>query len=70
MSYFRGAQSMPPMAKIFLNYMKIFQKTWQKHRLAHSGGLAPPSTGNTGSAPVFYMEVGEDKKSMKLYEII
>ena len=52
---------MPPMAKIFPSYMKIFQKTWQKHRLAHPGGLAPPPTVNPGSAPVFYMEVGEDK---------
>ena len=42
----------PPTAQNFLNFMQFFGKFWQNRRLAPlPGGLAPPRTGNPGSAP-------------------
>ena len=38
-------------AQNFLNFMPFFGKFWQNHRLASPPrGLAPPATGNPGSA--------------------
>ena len=34
-------------------FHEVFWKFWQNLMLAPRGGLAPPPTGNTGSAPVF-----------------
>ena len=42
----------PTTAQNFRNFMQFFGNFWQNHRLAlPHGGLAPPPTGNPGSAP-------------------
>ena len=47
-----GAPGAPPTAQNVLISCSFFGKFWQNHRLASSpGGLAPPPTGNSGSAP-------------------
>ena len=53
-----GAPAPPPLTdKIFLNFMHFFGKILQICMLAHPGGLAPPSIGYPGSAPVPANEV-------------
>ena len=50
---FRGAHPAraPPTAQNFLNFMQFFTKFGKNHMLAPPlGGLAPPPTGNPGSA--------------------
>ena len=49
----RGAPGPPPTDQNFLNFMQFFGKIWQTCMLAHPPprGLAPPPTGNPGSAP-------------------
>ena len=36
----------------FSQFHAVFRKIWQNHMLASPRGLAPPPTGNPGSAPV------------------
>ena len=50
----RGAlPARAPPAQNVCNFMQFFGKCWQYRRFAPlSGGLAPPPTGNPGSAPV------------------
>ena len=43
----------PPHGPKCSQFHAVFGKFWQYHRLASPpGGLAPPPTGNPGSAPV------------------
>ena len=48
----------PPTTQNFLNFMQFFGNFLHYHRLVPPpGGLAPPPTGNPGSAPGFiYLE--------------
>ena len=41
----------PPYGPNFSQFYAVFRKMWQNHMLAPPGGLAPPPTGNPGSAP-------------------
>ena len=48
----------PPYDPKFSQFHAVFHKIWQNHMLAPlPGGLAPPPTGNPGSAP------GDEPKS-------
>ena len=49
----------PPYGSKFSQFHAVFREIWQNHMLAPPpGGLAPPPTGNPGSAPevVMFME--------------
>ena len=45
----------PPYDPNFSQCHAVFRKIWQNHMLAPPRGLAPPPTGNLGSAPVKVM---------------
>ena len=47
----------PPTAQNVLNFMQFFHKFMQNHMLAPPGGLAPPPTGNPGSAPDYKCKI-------------
>ena len=57
----------PPMAEKFSQFPAVFRKIWQNHMLAPPGGLAPPPTGNPGSAPGLHHNLIElELKLMKI----
>ena len=50
-----GSTARPPYGPKFSQFHVVFQKIWQNHMLVPPPpprGLAPPPTGNPGSAPV------------------
>ena len=48
------ARPLPLHGPKFSQYFAVFRKIWQNRMLAPPRGLAPPPTGNPGSAPDMY----------------
>ena len=62
---FRGGRTRrapPPTVQNFLDFMHLFRKIWQKSICWRPPrGLAPPPTGNPGSAPAECFDICRDK---------
>ena len=56
----------PPYGPKFSQFHAVFHKIWQNHMLAPPRGLAPPPTGNPGSAPDLYGHITVRSKCQDL----